>query len=75
MNEIVNEMIARMKQQIQHPALSNSRFVFDEVLHMDVDFYRLNLMRGSSYLPLGTDHYFFTRPGVSKTVKKIVCTK
>ena len=52
MNEIVNEMIAHMKQQIENPALSDSKFAFDEVLHMDVDFYRLNLMRGSSYLPL-----------------------
>ena len=51
MNEIVNEMIAHMKQQIENPALSNSRFVFDEVLRMDVDFHQLNLMRGSSYLP------------------------
>ena len=52
MNEIVNEMIAHMKQQIENLALSDSKFVFDEVLHMDVDFHRLNLMRGSSYLPL-----------------------
>ena len=52
MNEIVNEMIAHMKQQIENPALSDSKFVFDEVLHMDVDFHQLNLMRGSSYLPL-----------------------
>ena len=51
-NEIVNEMIAHMKQQIENPALSNSRFVFDKVLHMDVNFHRLNLTRGSSYLPL-----------------------
>ena len=52
MNEIVNEMITHMKQQIENPALLNSGFVFDEVLHMDVDFHQLNLMRGSSYLPL-----------------------
>ena len=52
MNEIVNEMIAHMKQQIENPALLNSRFVFDEVLHMDVDFHQLNLMGGSSYLLL-----------------------
>ena len=52
LGEIVNEMIAHMKQKIKNPALSNSRFVFDEVLHMDVDFHQLNLMRGSSYLPL-----------------------
>ena len=52
MNEIVNEMIAHMKQQIENPVLSDSKFAFNEVLHMDVNFHQLNLMRGSSYLPL-----------------------
>ena len=52
MNEIVNEMIAHMKQQIENPALSDSKFAFDEVLHMGVNFHRLNLMTGLSYLPL-----------------------
>ena len=52
MNKIVNAMISHMKQQIENPALSDSKFVFDEVICMDVDFHRLNLMRGSSYLPL-----------------------
>ena len=52
MNEIVNAMITHMKQQIENPVLSDNKFVFDEVIHMDVDFHRLNLTRGSSYLPL-----------------------
>ena len=52
MDEIVNEMIAHMKGQIENPALLNSRFVFNEVLYIDVDFHQLNLMRGSSYLQL-----------------------
>ena len=52
MDGIVNEMIVHMKGQIENPALLNSRFVFDEVLHMDVDFHQLNFTRGSSYLPL-----------------------
>ena len=51
-DEIVNEMIADIKGQIENPALLNSRFVFDEVLFTNVDFHQLNLMRGSSYLPL-----------------------
>ena len=50
--KIVNEMIANMKFQIENLALLNSRFVFDEVLHLDANFYQLNLTRGSSYLPL-----------------------
>ena len=52
LDEIVNEMIAHMKGEIENPALLNSRFVFDEVLFTNVDFHQLNLMRGSSYLPL-----------------------
>ena len=52
MNEIVSEMIKHMKQQRENPALRDSRFVFDRVVHMDIEFHRLNLMRGSSYLPL-----------------------
>ena len=52
MNEIVNAMITHMKEQTENPALSDSKFVFDKVIHMDVNFHRLNLMRGSSYLLL-----------------------
>ena len=51
-DQIVGEMVDNMKFQIENPALLNSRFVFDEVLHLDVNFHQLNLMRGSSYLPL-----------------------
>ena len=50
--EIVDEMIANMHEQIKNSALANSRFVFDEVLHIDTDFHQLNLTRGSSYIPL-----------------------
>ena len=41
-----------MKQQIENPALSDSKFLFDKVPHMDVDVHRLNHTRGSSYLSL-----------------------
>ena len=51
-NEIVTAMIQHMAQQIENPALRNSKFVFDRVLYMDIDFHRLNLTRGSSYVPL-----------------------
>ena len=51
-NEIVTAMIEHMAQQIENPALRNSKFVFDRVLHMDIDFHRLNLTRGSSYVAL-----------------------
>ena len=51
-DQIVDGMIANMKFQIENPVLLNSRFIFDEFLYLDVNFHQLNLMRGSSYLPL-----------------------
>ena len=51
-NELVTAMITHMAQQIENPTLSDSKFVFNEVLQTNVDFHRLNLTRGSSYLPL-----------------------
>ena len=51
-DQIVDGMIDNMKFQIENPVLLNSRFVFDEVLYLDVSFHQLNLTRGSSYLPL-----------------------
>ena len=49
---IVDGMIARMKTQIEDSTLENSKLRFDDVLFLDVSFHRLNLTRGSSYLPL-----------------------
>ena len=51
-DQIVDGMIANMKFQIENPVLLNSRFAFDEFLYLDINFHQLNLMRGSSYLPL-----------------------
>ena len=51
-SEIVTAMIEHMAQQIKNPALRNSKLVSNRVLHMDIDFHRLNLTRGSSYVPL-----------------------
>ena len=52
LEKIVDEMFTHMRFQIENPALLNNRFVFDEVLYLDVNFHQLNLTRGSSYLPL-----------------------
>ena len=51
-DQIVDGMIANMKFQIENSVLLNSRFIFDEFLYLDINFHQLNLMRGSSYLPL-----------------------
>ena len=52
MGEIVSAMIKHIYQQIENPAPRDSKFVFDGVIHMDIDLHRLNLTRGSSYMPL-----------------------
>ena len=52
LNQIVNGMFSHTKTQIENLTLANSRFIFNEVLSMDIDFHQLNLTRGSSYLPL-----------------------
>ena len=51
-NELVNGLIAHMLEQVKNPALRDSGFAVDEVINTNIDFHRLNLMRGSSYLPL-----------------------
>ena len=51
-DELVNRMIAHMLEQIENPALRDSGFIFEEVIGTNADFHRLNLTRGSSYLPL-----------------------
>ena len=52
LDQIVDGMIAHMKTQIENPALLNSRFRFDDILFLDINFHWSNLMRGNSYLPL-----------------------
>ena len=36
MDEIVSEMIEHMQQQIKNPALRDSKFVFDGVIHIEI---------------------------------------
>ena len=52
LDEIVLEMINNMKYQIENLALLNSRFIFEEVLYMDINIHQLDLTRGSSYFSL-----------------------
>ena len=51
-DSIVRSMIDHMSQQVENPALRDSKFIFDSVIHMDISVHRLNLTSGSSYIPL-----------------------
>ena len=47
----MDEMFTHMKTQVEYSALANGRFVFDQVLFLDINFHKLKLTRGSSYIP------------------------
>ena len=51
-DSIVRSMIEQISQQVDDPALRDSKFIFDSVIHMDISIHRLNLMRGPSYIAL-----------------------
>ena len=50
--EILKSMFAHVKTQVEHPALPKSGFTLDHVMHLDVDFHKLELTRGSSHIEL-----------------------
>ena len=50
--QLADEMINHMKEQIESPALLNSRFIFSEFLFLDVNFHRLPPNSAGSYIPL-----------------------
>ena len=52
LDEVIDEMFAHMKTQIENPALAKSRFKFYRVLFLNISFHKLKLTRGSSYLRL-----------------------
>ena len=45
-------MFDKIKTQIENPALPASGFALDRVLHLDIDFHKLILTRGNSFIPL-----------------------
>ena len=51
-DSIVQNMINQMAQQVENPALRDSKFVFDSIMYTDISIHRLILTRGSSYIPL-----------------------
>ena len=51
-DEVLDEMFAHIKTQTEHPALPKSGFTLDSILHLNINFHRLLLTRGSSYIEL-----------------------
>ena len=68
LDEIVLELINNISYQIENPSLLNSRFIFEEVLYMDINIHQLNLTRGSSCLPLPKIIVFGSKVGKEITL-------
>ncbi|XP_057310491.1 uncharacterized protein LOC130648455 [Hydractinia symbiolongicarpus] len=49
-NESLDTMFAQMKTHIENPALPKSGFSIGRIQHLDVDFHKLKLRWGSSYI-------------------------
>jgi len=50
--ELLRDMFANIKTQVEHPALPRSGFTLDYIMHLDIDFHRLILTRGASYIQI-----------------------
>ncbi|XP_057301757.1 uncharacterized protein LOC130636145 [Hydractinia symbiolongicarpus] len=48
--EVLDTMLAQVKTYVENPALPNSGFTINRIMHLDVDFHKLKLSRGSSYI-------------------------
>ena len=52
LNEIITQLTTHMKRQVENPALPRSGFTVHSIVYLDIDFHKLNLTRGSSYITL-----------------------
>ena len=50
--ELLSVMFTHIKTQVEHPALPKSGFTLDHIMHLDIDFHKLELTRGSSHIEL-----------------------
>ena len=51
-DSIVQGMLNHMAQQVDNPALRDSKFTLDKILYTGISCHRLMLTRGSSYIKL-----------------------
>ena len=51
-NDLIERMLAYMKAQTENPKFPESGFTLDKIMHLYINFHRLVLTRGSSYIEL-----------------------
>ena len=45
-------MVAHIKTQVENPQMPESGFTLDKIMHLYINFHRLALTRGSSFIEL-----------------------
>ena len=51
-NDLIQRMLAHIKTQTENPKFPESGFSLDKIIHLYINFHRLVLTRGSSYIEL-----------------------
>ena len=51
-NDLIQRMLAHIKTQVENPRMPESGFSLDKIMHLYINFHRLALTRGSSYIEL-----------------------
>ena len=51
-NDLIQRMLAYIKAQTENPKFPESGFTLDKIMHLYINFHRLVLTRGSSYIEL-----------------------
>ena len=51
-NNLIQHMIAHIKAQTENPKFPENGFSLDKIMHLFINFHRLVLTRGSSYIGL-----------------------
>ena len=51
-NDLIQPMLAYIKVQTENPKFPKSCFTLDKIMHLHINFHRLVLTRGSSYIEL-----------------------
>ena len=48
-NDLMQCMVAQIKTQVENPQVPESGFTLDKIIHLYINFHRLEFTRGSSY--------------------------
>ena len=51
-NDLIQRMFAYIKTQVENPQMPESGFTLDQIMHLHINFHRLTLTRGISYMRL-----------------------